>query len=127
MKPSSSLALPLAALLGLLLAWVAPGTAAPIPQQAPRTMVLSGQEEAFRTYVSTGEGAAAFAKLKADFDRDWIDYPFPAEPLTYGDPRPSQRGPEAADHWRSAQDVCGRVAGIAEAAALLWRVILPEA
>jgi len=122
MKLGLSYVFRLAASLGLLLVWVAPGVAAPIPQHTPRTMVLAGQEEAFRTYVSTGEGAAAFAKLKADFDRDWIDYPFPAEPLTYGDPRPSKRGPEAADHWRSAQDVCGRVAGIAEAAALLWRV-----
>ena len=122
MKVGSSFVFRLAVSLGWLLAGVAADAAAPIPHQAPRTMVLAGQEEAFRTYVSTGEGAAAFAKLKADFDRDWIDYPFPAEPLTYGDPRPSKRGPEAADHWRSAQDVCGRVAGIAEAAVLLWRV-----
>lgn len=107
----------------------ATGTAAetPIPESrvpkiAPRTMVMAGHEAAFRRYVTTGEGSAAFAKLKADFDRDWLSYPFPAEPLTYGDPSPSRRTQAAADHWREAQDVCGRVAGVAEAAALLWTV-----
>jgi hypothetical protein len=113
---------------GLLLALLTlpvgatPHAAAPVPASAPRTMVLAGRVEAFRTYVTVGEGRAAFARLKADFDRDWLDYPFPAEPLTYGDPSPGKRGPAAADQWRTAQDVCGRVAGIAEAAALLWRV-----
>lgn len=106
-----------AALAGSVLAM-----AAPIPAQAPRTLVPAGQEEAFRAYVTRGEGAAAFARIKADFDRDWIAFPFPDEPLTYGDPSPSQRGHAAADQWRAAQDVCGRVAGVAEAAALLWRV-----
>lgn len=109
-------------LLGFALTCAALVTAAPIPPQAPRTLVLAGQEAAFRAYVTQGEGAAAFARIKADFDRDWIDYPFPDEPLTYGDPSPARRGQAAADQWRAAQDVCGRVAGIAEAAALLWRV-----
>lgn len=111
-----------AAVIGAALACAALAGAASIPNQAPRTLVLAGQEAAFRAYVIQGEGAAAFARIKADFDRDWLDYPFPDEPLTYGDPSPARRGPTAADQWRAAQDVCGRVAGIAEAAALLWRV-----
>ena len=111
-----------ATLLGAALACAAAITAAPIPTQAPRTLVLAGQEAAFRAYVTHGDGAAAFARIKADFDRDWIDYPFPAEPVTYGDPSPARRGQAAADQWRAAQDTCGRVAGGAEAAALLWRV-----
>jgi len=122
MKLGPSYLFRLAASLGWLLAWVAPGAAATIPPQPPRTLVLAGQEEAFRAYVTQGEGAAAFARIKADFDREWIDYPFPAEPLTYGNPSSSQRGQAAADQWRAAQDVCGRVSGIAEAATLLWRV-----
>ncbi len=111
-----------AALLGATLACSAMAASAPIPAQAPRTLVPAGQEEAFRTYVTQGEGAAAFTRIKADFDRGWINYPFPEEPLTYGDPSPVKRDQAAADQWRTAQDTCGRVAGIAEAAALLWRV-----
>jgi hypothetical protein len=96
--------------------------AAHVPVSAPRTLVLAGQEAAFRAYVTTGEGAAAFARLKADFDRWYLGQPFPAEPLTYGDPDPRARDAAKADAWRGAQDVCGRVSAIAEAAALLWRV-----
>lgn len=113
----------------ILLGWVAlGGKATPtedarwVPVTAPRTLVLAAQEAAFRDYATRGEGRAAFARLKTDFDRDWLDYPFPAEPLTYGDPNPSVRDQEKADHWRTAQDVCGRVSGIAEAATLIWKV-----
>ncbi|MBX3751700.1 MAG: hypothetical protein KF897_16595 [Opitutaceae bacterium] len=120
---SRTLTLPrFAVLLGAALACSAMAASTPIPAQAPRTLVPAGQEDAFRTYVTVGEGAEAFARIKADFDRDWIDYPFPDEPLTYGDPSPARRDQAAADQWRGAQDVCGRVAGVAEAAALLWRV-----
>jgi hypothetical protein len=93
-----------------------------VPDRAPRTLVLAGREEAFRAYVTFGEGAQAFAKFKTDFDREFLGRPFPAEPLTYGNPEPRVRDAEKADAWRGAQDVCGRVSGIAEAAALIWRV-----
>lgn len=91
-----------------------------VPASAPRTLVPAGRTEAFRAYVTTGEGAAGFARLKEDFDREWMDFPFPAEPLTYGDPEPQKRDTDKADKWRAAQDTCGRVAGVAEAGALLW-------
>ncbi len=84
-------------LLCAALACTAMAGSAPIPAQAPRTLVPAGREEAFRAYVTRGDGAAAFARIKADFDRDWIDYPFPDEPLTYGDPSPSRRGQAAAE------------------------------
>ena len=96
--------------------------AAHVPDIAPRTLVLAGREDAFQAYVTVGAGAAAFARIKADFDRDWLDWPFPAEPLTYGDPNPRMRDAAKADHWRGAQDTAGRVASVAEAAALLWKV-----
>ncbi len=107
-------------LLALPLAAAAPNSF--VPAQAPRTWVLSGQEDAFRTYVTTGAGKEAWAKLKGDFDRLLLDAALPAEPLTYGNPDPRARDAAKADQWRQAQDVCGRLAGIAEAAALLWRV-----
>jgi len=93
-----------------------------VPAASPRTLVPAGSEAAFRAYVTTGEGRAAFEKIKADFDRDYLAMPFPDEPLTYGDPSPSVRDQVKADFWRGAQDVCGRVSGVAEAAALIWKV-----
>lgn len=96
--------------------------AAHVPAHAPRTQVLAGQAEAFRAYVTTGEGASAFAKIKADFDRDYLHLPFPDEPQTYGDPAPRNRTSEKADIWRAAQDTTGLVSSVAEAAALLWLV-----
>ena len=62
-----------------------------VPSQAPRTLVLAGRAEAFRAYCTTGEGAKAFAKIRADFDREFASYHVPAEPVTYGDPSPSKR------------------------------------
>lgn len=93
-----------------------------VPRQAPRTGILVGRSEAFRAYVTSGAGAAAFARIKEDFDRDYLKLPFPAEPLTYGDPSPRLRDSDKADRWREAQDVCGLVSGVAEAGAMIWRV-----
>lgn len=93
-----------------------------VPAHAPRTAILAGQHDAFRAYVTTGEGAAAFAKLKADFDRDYLALPLPPEPLTYGDPSPSKRTSAIADKWRDVQDLCGLVSAVAEAATLCWIV-----
>ncbi len=93
-----------------------------MPATAPRTGVLAGRPEAFRAYCTTGDGAAAFAKLKADLDRDWFAWVLPPDPLTYGDPAPSRRDSAKADKWRAVQDLCGRVTGVAEAATLCWIV-----
>src|SRR4029077_13376777 len=76
----------------------------------------------FRAYCTTGEGAKAFTKIKADFDKEFLKLPFPDEPVTYGDPEPKKRDSAKADKWRNAQDVCGRVSGVAEAATLIWVV-----
>ncbi|MBI5380502.1 MAG: heparinase II/III family protein [Opitutae bacterium] len=115
------------ALLSLVLALTsslvaASDPAAVIPAAAPRTLVLAGRLDAFRAYCTTGEGAKAFAKIKADLDRDYLAAPFPAEPITYGDPSPSKRSSDKADKWRAVQDTCGRVSGIADAATLCWLV-----
>jgi hypothetical protein len=93
-----------------------------VPKEAPRTTVLANKREAFRSYCLDGEGAKSFAKIRADFDKTYASLPFPAEPLTYGDPEPKRRDSEKADKWRAAQDVCGLVSGVAEAAALLGNV-----
>lgn len=91
-----------------------------VPATAPRTLVLAGRADAFRTYVATGEGRIGFEKIRADFDAEYLRLAFPPEPLTYGDPEPSKRDSAKADRWRAAQDTCGLVAGVAEAGALLW-------
>ncbi len=96
--------------------------AAHVPAVAPRTAVLRERREAFRAYCAGGEGTKAFNKIKADFDKDYLGMPFPAEPLTYGDPEPKLRTSDKADKWRATQDVCGRVSGVAEAAVLIWIV-----
>lgn len=93
-----------------------------VPTHVPRTNVLYGRQDAFRAYVTTGAGAKAFAKIKADFDKTYLALPFPKEPLTYGDPSPRKRDSDKADLWRKDQDVCGVVSGVAEAAAWLWIV-----
>jgi len=93
-----------------------------VPPVAPRTTVLKGREAAFRTFVTTGPGARAFARIKEDFDQHYLALPFPQEPLTYGDPNPRTRDSRKADLWRQAQDVCGVVSGVAEAATLIWKV-----
>lgn len=93
-----------------------------IPATAPRTLVLADQRDAFRTFCTTGPGTKAFAKIKADLDRDYLAAPFPDEPVTYGDPSPSKRTSDLADIWRAQQDTTGRIAGIAEASALCWLV-----
>jgi hypothetical protein len=101
------------------------GTANPaavVPAAAPRTLVLAGQREAFVAYCTKGQGAAAFAKIKADLDRDYLSAPMPAEPVTYGDPSPSKRSSAMADLWRGQQDTTGRLTAIAEAATLCWVV-----
>lgn len=93
---------------------------AQVPETAPRTWVVDGERERFRQFVLEGEGAGAFARIKADFDSIWLDYSFPEEPPTYGDPDPRKRTPEKVVHWRNAQDISNRVATVAEAATLIW-------
>ena len=95
---------------------------APIPASAPRTMVIADKQAAFRDYCTRGEAAKAFAKIKADFDKDYLAVPFPSEPVTYGDPEPKKRDSAKADKWRATQDTCGRISAIAEAATLIWIV-----
>jgi hypothetical protein len=96
--------------------------AAHVPPVPPRTMVIEGRHKDFRDYCTTGAGAKPFAKIKADFDRDYLSFPFPDEPVTYGDPDPRNRDSDKADKWRDVQDACGRVSGVAEAATLIWIV-----
>ena len=93
-----------------------------VPATAPRTNILAGRADAFRAYCTTGEGAKAFAKLKADLDAKYLALPFPAEPVTYGDPTPSKRTSDMADQWRAVQDTCGVISAIAETATLCWIV-----
>src|SRR5687767_9473714 len=93
-----------------------------VPAQGPRTLILAGQRDAFRAYCLTGDGARAFAKIRADLDRRYLNAPLPAEPVTYGDPSPSKRTSDLADLWRAQHDVAGQFSGIAEAAALCWVV-----
>lgn len=103
-------------------ACAAPEAGTVVPATAPRTTILAGRAAAFRAYCLTGAGAQSFAKIRADLDARYLALPFPAEPLTYGDPAPSKRTSAKADQWRAVQDVCGTVAGVAEAATLAWRV-----
>ena len=93
-----------------------------IPPRAPRTTVFEGRQKDFRAYCTKGEGAKAFANIKADFDKDYLSFPFPNEPVTYGDPDPKSRDSDKADKWRNVQDVCGRITAVTEAATLIWVV-----
>jgi hypothetical protein len=106
--------------LDLSVSSAATDPAAIVPSSAPRTLVLPDRTAAFRSYVTTGEGAKAFAKIKADYDRDYAHYTVPPEPVTYGDPSPTKRSSDMADLWRGQQDLTGRLTGVAEAATLLW-------
>ncbi len=91
-----------------------------VPAAAPRTLVLADRAEDFRAYVKSGPGRVAFEKLRADFDAEFLEMAFPAEPRTYGDPEPKTRDTAKADRWRADQDACGLISGVAEAGALLW-------
>ena len=44
--------------------------------------ILRSERDAFRAYCTTGEGARAFQKIKADFDREHLKFPFPPGPKT---------------------------------------------
>ena len=73
--------------LGLFAALLACGRAAEdfaalVPAAAPRTNVIAGRAGAFRAYCTTGEGARAFQKIKADFNREHLKFPFPPGPKT---------------------------------------------
>ncbi len=105
-----------------VVAFAAGDAASIVPAAAPRTNILAGRADAFRAYCTTGEGAKAFAKLKADLDAKYPALPFPAEPVTYGDPSPAKRDSDKADKWRAVQDTCGIISGVAEAATLCWLV-----
>lgn len=95
-------------------------SAAFVPAKSPRTLVLAGRADEFRAYVTKGAGKVAFEKLRADFDAEFLNLPFPVEPKTYGDPEPKKRDSDKADKWRADQDTAGVVSGVAEAGALLW-------
>lgn len=108
--------------LALVTAGAASEPSALVPRSAPRTLVPAGQRDAFRAYCLSGDGARAFARIRADLDRVYLGRAFPAEPVTYGDPSPSKRTSDKADRWRAQQDVAGLVSGVAEAATLCWIV-----
>lgn len=101
-------------------------TTAPGRTQGPRTLVPAGRLPEFREYCTRGDGAPAFSKIRADLDRDWMDWSLPEDPLTYGDPSPERRDSNKVDRWRDVQDTCGRAAGVAEAAMLCWLVTADE-
>jgi hypothetical protein len=92
-----------------------------IPEEAPRTWILSGQRDAFSSFSETG-GADYLKNIRLEFDEHWMDWPFPDEPETYGDPDPQKRTGAMVDKWRAMQDLTGQVTGVAEAATLLWIV-----
>lgn len=126
MTPPGRFLLPwaLAALLALAspAAPAAVDPAAVVPAAGPRTLVPAGRHDAFGAYCTTGEGARAFARIKADLDRDWLAWPLPADPVTYGNPAPAERDAAKTDRWRGVQDLCGQVGAVAEAATLCWLV-----
>lgn len=119
MLPPQSFWKPLGLAAAILLT-IADAGDAQVPENAPRTWVVDGERERFRHFALEGEGAAAFARIKSDFDRVWMDYEFPHQPPTYGDPDPRKRTPDKVVLWRDAQDVSNRVATVAEAATLIW-------
>ncbi|MEO7598732.1 MAG: heparinase II/III family protein [Opitutus sp.] len=110
------------ALLPLESARAAPDPATFVPPQSPRTTILNGHRDAFRRYCLVGAGAVDFARIRRDLDERYLALPFPAEPVTYGDPTPSKRTSDMADRWRAVQDTCGIVSGVAEAASVCWLV-----
>lgn len=127
--PRPSTLLPTALLAVSLAGLFSPATAvadaqarAVVPAQGPRTLIPAGREAAFRAYCLEGDGQAMFARLQADFDARYLEIPFPTEPPNYGDPSPMARTSDKVDAWRDAQDTCGLVGSVAEAATLLWIV-----
>mgnify|MGYP006279901063 CR=1 FL=1 len=93
-----------------------------VPAEAPRVWVPSGQKEAFVAFSRSGGGKAYYERLRADFDKHWLDWALPAEPSSYGDPDPEKRTSEMVDKWRAMQDLGGRIGTVAETATLLWLV-----
>lgn len=91
-----------------------------VPAEAPRTWVPAGMQDAFREFSTDGDGRAYLERIQADFDTYWMDFTVPAQPEKYGDPDPRKRTPDKVVLWREAQDVCNRIATLAEAATLLW-------
>ncbi len=91
-----------------------------VPETAPRTWILAGKKDDFVKFSSSGRGKAYFDIIRKDFDTVWMDWAFPSEPETYGDPDPRKRTGDKVDKWRAMQDICGQVTGVAEAAVLLW-------
>lgn len=93
-----------------------------VPAEAPRTWIVAGEHEAFVDFCTEGVGTRHFGLIKDDLDALYMDFPFPEEPPSFGDPDPGKRTSEKVDAWRAAQDDAGRVTGIAEAATLAWIV-----
>lgn len=123
-------------LLAGVLAAIASGAAAAapgadprahVPAAGPRSLIQAGREDAFRRYCLEGEGRVMFERLRADFDARYLNLPFPAEPPDHGDPNPMTRTSDQVDAWRRAQDTCGVVGGVAEAATLIWIVTREDA
>jgi hypothetical protein len=94
----------------------------PADLAAPRTFITAQNLDAFRAFCLVGEGRAHFAALRAEFDTNGLAVKFPPEPENFGDPDPLKRTSEKVDRWREAQATCNLVAGVAEAATLLWKV-----
>lgn len=91
-----------------------------LPDQAPRTFVTAGERGAFREYVTSGPGRKFFDQLRDEFDQKWLAAAPPSEPVEYGDPDPKKRVGDKVDKWRAAQAACNQLAGVAEAATVLW-------
>ncbi|AHF90636.1 heparinase [Opitutaceae bacterium TAV5] len=92
--------------------WTAPSS--------PRLYVTAARRDAFKTWCATGEGAASFARLRAEFDAAWLSAPLPAEPQPYGTPFPANKDPRAVQAWRAAQRDASLLTGAGEAAVVLW-------
>ncbi|MDP0498505.1 MAG: heparinase II/III family protein [Verrucomicrobiota bacterium JB022] len=93
-----------------------------VPAEAPRTWVPAGELQGFRAFIETPEGQQYYATIKRDFDAYWMDFAFPEEPGTYGDPDPKKRTADKVILWREAQDVSNQIATVAEAATMIWLV-----
>ncbi|EIP98215.1 Heparinase II/III-like protein [Opitutaceae bacterium TAV1] len=89
---------------------------------SPRTFVTSAQRDAFRSWCTTGDGAASFAAMRAEFDATLLNLPLPPEPQPYGKPYPQAKTNEAVRAWRAAQIDASRITSTAEAATLIWLV-----
>ncbi|HRJ71905.1 MAG TPA: heparinase II/III family protein [Terrimicrobiaceae bacterium] len=110
-------------LFAVFLLLVVPGLrAAEVPERGPRTFVLAGEREDFRQYCLSGSGRTFYAQLKKEFDENFLTAEPPPEPQEYGDPDPKKRKGDMVVKWRAAQTSCNQLAGVAEAAAVLWMV-----